>query len=1402
MQLVGGIAGAVVGSFFGMPQIGWMVGSALGGMMGQPDQHGPKLTDLSVQITSYGAAIPEVWGSMANAGNVVWATPKTPHESSESAKGGPSIITTTYTASFAVLISVGQHTAIRRIWANSRKAYDISTDADAATQAASSEFAQYFTFYPGDEDQEPDPTIESYLGAGNVPAMKGLCYVVFKDLPLDLDGNNIASMTIEMVDDEPEDTGAEALAPLVLPIWSMDLDGMPTASNAEYQLQSGATYATFAEAYEALLLINPWHTEFVGYYTSTNGRLSVFDDGATLDQDARFVHIAFNVEVPDIILNNGPGYLEGSGDGHWCTPLPCPGPGGAHSESVMAQSWGYSTPGNEHWGVGRMFGRPGPLLDAVFGPYLAGVNNQLGPVASGGGNSGCTNPGEFFAYGICLGNRFIRVERKLVLPDATCQPGDPCDLGIAELPSNPKLCITCDGTLSPNVTYELETDDTVPYSFKQLQVLGTDSYEILKRPLGPVLRIGDPNYNNSAFWDEQALAAGVAGSYPGSYPVEVTEVGVGEVESDAVDASNSDLAVIVDKVMRDCGYTEDQFDVTDLEGILVPAFTRTSQMRGRDVIEALRPIYSFDSVEIDRIIVFVRRSGVSTFYMGPNDLGVGETDMPRVRVVPTSAQESELPCEVSISYKARERDYEIATQTERRETVTTQQKQSIAPAIVLTPQIASDAASTRLYDMWVSRVRLRWTTTSKFTKHVPTNVGTINDGVRSYLVRIIHKVESPGKIEWEGVLVQPSVYEPNTTPSVLPEVKTTIHFAGPMQLVVMDMPPLRSQDVNDFGSYAAANGLLPSWSGGVAMQSVDDGDSYSSVKDMTRRAVMGYATTALPNFFGGNVVDEVSTVTVQFPASTPALATITNDQLYAGGNAFGLGQNGRWEIGHFKRAELVAPNIWKISGILRGQKATEQYMGTHVIGDRFILLDPARMYNISATLDSIDRDEIWKGVSYSTPVESAWEVPFTNTGERYMPRSPVQLNVIPLVEGGYQATWIRRTRGEDAWLDEVEVPLSEDSERYLVEVLDGDEIIESQIVTEEQALLGNPASDPALTLQMTYGAGTSPFMVKKTGSNIFGFLINDVNLGAKRVGKFDVDGVFVQQSPSLGEQTIQLAHSATNVYALTYGETSSVPSYYTHTTVSRLAMADITTVAATSVSGIAGDYKGMAFDGTNVYVTEASTSLLHKLDATTLAGVESWSVAANMGSIWYDGAGYLWICRFDGGVADKIIKWNIATETIALQFDCLHWPIDVRVVSGLAFVRGQSGIGVYNATTGAEVIVHDIDPSFLLPQRGIEIWGSYVVFGQYPGVLLLDATTGSIVQYCAVPGISVTYIAGVIDGELVLGGSPTAFYLNMSTRSFTLDAAITSSDYSGFTVRVAQLSATIGSGHPTLFLIP
>lgn len=206
-QMVLGVAGAIIGGIYGGPagaQAGFMIGSALGSALFPPDgpvHEGPRLNDLAVQQSSYGAIIPRVYGRYRLSGNVIWATDIIEHKHEEEVGGkggggGETQISYTYTCSFALSLCEGEIAGITRIWADGKLIYDAQQNINAPT--INFEVSSY-AFYNGSEDQMPDPTMEADLGAGNVPAYRGQAIAVFADLQLKPYGNRLPNLTFEVI---------------------------------------------------------------------------------------------------------------------------------------------------------------------------------------------------------------------------------------------------------------------------------------------------------------------------------------------------------------------------------------------------------------------------------------------------------------------------------------------------------------------------------------------------------------------------------------------------------------------------------------------------------------------------------------------------------------------------------------------------------------------------------------------------------------------------------------------------------------------------------------------------------------------------------------------------------------------------------------------------------------------------------------------------------------------------------------------------------------------------------------------------------------------------------------------------------------------------------------------------
>ncbi|MEQ1548923.1 MAG: phage tail protein, partial [Chakrabartia sp.] len=207
-----------------LTSIGTLVGGPLGGALGsflgsQIDQRllapkgrrGPRLGDLSVQSSSYGAQIPKLFGRVRVSGTVIWSTDLREDRRKISAgKGQPKQTVYSYSASFAVALSARRAVRIERIWADGKLLRGAAGDFKTQTG---------FRFYNGTEAQSVDPLIAAAEGISNTPAYRGLAYGVFEDFQLGDYGNRIPSLSFEVVADDGDiSVGAilEGLAPVGL----------------------------------------------------------------------------------------------------------------------------------------------------------------------------------------------------------------------------------------------------------------------------------------------------------------------------------------------------------------------------------------------------------------------------------------------------------------------------------------------------------------------------------------------------------------------------------------------------------------------------------------------------------------------------------------------------------------------------------------------------------------------------------------------------------------------------------------------------------------------------------------------------------------------------------------------------------------------------------------------------------------------------------------------------------------------------------------------------------------------------------------------------------------------------------------------------------------------------------
>lgn len=152
---------------------------------------------------------------------------------------------------------------------------------------------------------------------------------------------------------------------------------------------------------------------------------------------------------------------------------------------------------------------------------------------------------------------------------------------------------------------------------------------------------------------------------------------------------------------------------------------------------------------------------------------------------------------------------------------------------------------------------------------------------------------------------------------------------------------------------------------------------------------------------------------------------------------------GGWEILQFREAEEIAPDYWRLKGLLRGQLGTEAEAGIiKETGAAFIVLDesvlPAglRKSESGLTLN-------WRaGPSSKEFSDDYFQTRSATGGSRALqPLAPVHLRQKRQPNGDIIFQWIRRGRIDaDSWMGE-DILLGEVAEKYQVELWRGQELL-------------------------------------------------------------------------------------------------------------------------------------------------------------------------------------------------------------------------------------------------------------------------------------------------------------------------------------------------------------------------
>lgn len=950
---------------------------------GAADTEGPRLSDLSVQTSTYGADLARVYGTVALFGNVMWLENNKLKEkvkkNKSGGKGGASTDPTktySYSATFALGLCEGEIAGVRRIWCADKLIYSAGSS-DVDTIIANNKAQSAFTLYRGTDDQMPDSRYEANVGVGNATAFRGIAYLVFQDFQLAEYSNTLqgSQFKVEVV----KQATFQTLRTLNTYTLSPNLD----ESAAIVSMNENVISYSFDPSD-----LRPPYGDISKFVTQ-----SVRTDGTVLTQS------------PDPIIGGKPTGADfvipvgrvGTADAFYLWTL-------KNVESVVLQ-------------VGGTTIRTFTTYPADVSPTPGGFPYSLGVHVNSDGlhlfrchDSASGNHGWYYEF--LPDGEAVSTTRQLLKADGTPYttsdtlriisnglPSDGC-CPVVEVGGQNLWLLSAGG--SELYLFKINSDGDFQFSETiNLELPGNMTSGASANGILAVLRrdkISVITYQPTTNIEAQGLQSIIS-----------SEVALTGILSDA-----------------------------DLDVSLLTASIRGYRIAGgtiRSALEPLRLVAPFDVIQSGYKIKFVPRGGASVATIPYNDLGATSSDQADSGLTQSREQDTQLPAKTSISYLDASREYGVAEASSERINTASVNKVEIELAVVLTADEAAKIAEIQTFGPIKERSNSDFSVGPEYLALEASDIVTVQGKYSTTEVRItdINYTED-GRLEIKSKSNQAALYTSNATGAEGQTPSDNIGLPGLSLLVPLDIPVIDETIQNAPGFVAAASGYSDGWPGALMVRSADGGQTWVDVQAFAGQGSIGTVTGTLP-VSASTVIDQRS-LSVRFIAGAPESVTLA--QLIAGSNYAAYGKDGRWEIVRFQNAALQTDGSYLLSGFVRGDKGTEWTTGLHATLDYFVLLEDPDNAFVGMAVETIGLERLYRGITAGNTLDTGDTVAFTYRGVNLKPLSPVFVRAIRDGSSNLTATFIRRSRlSNNWWVLGVPGQVGEATEAYEIDVMSG-----------------------------------------------------------------------------------------------------------------------------------------------------------------------------------------------------------------------------------------------------------------------------------------------------------------------------------------------------------------------------
>ncbi|MEL7280150.1 MAG: glycoside hydrolase/phage tail family protein [Pseudomonadota bacterium] len=496
------------------------------------------------------------------------------------------------------------------------------------------------------------------------------------------------------------------------------------------------------------------------------------------------------------------------------------------------------------------------------------------------------------------------------------------------------------------------------------------------------------------------------------------------------------LASIVEEVCAEAGL--EYCNTDELYG-LVKGYLVEQVAEPRSILQPLMLKHGADAVERGGELRFRLRDGLEDFAVDPALVvrdGESGTTIEEVR-----GSDVELAGRVRIRFIEAGADFEIVAEEaglpdDGEKTVSTSEL----------PILMTRTEGRQTAERWLAESRLATDTASFTLPRSRLEVGagdvvSLPEEGGNGLFRVDRVELLPHAQKIEAVRVEPETYRVLPFDEQLGPIRA---FTTPGLVIpfYMDLPLMTGEEVPHAPHIAVT---ANPWPGSAALYSSSEDAGYALDKILELRTPIGVTQGPMQPVPSG-ILDRGEALRVSMIYGT--LESISEDQLLGGGNlcAIGNGNPGNWELIQFRDAELVDEDTYLLSHRLRGQLGSERDE-VWPAGSYIVRLDGSPR-QVDLAVSQLGLERFYRVGPASQPVDSGAysQAQLTFEGVGLRPLSPVHLRLSGNPGEVRRATWIRRTRiGGDPWQG-IDVPLGEETERYLVRVRQGEIVLREVFV--------------------------------------------------------------------------------------------------------------------------------------------------------------------------------------------------------------------------------------------------------------------------------------------------------------------------------------------------------------------